>query len=60
VTDLPQSGPLLLISLRKQDGSKIAIMQVTAATQDVALAQSLRKGVKYDFPKVLLGKEQKP
>lgn len=60
LTDFGERGLVLSISLRKADGSKLAILQVPASTQDVALAQSLRKGVKYDFPKVLLENEQKP
>jgi hypothetical protein len=61
LTDFGKSGSglVLWISLRKQDGSKISILQAGASTQDVALAQLLRKGEKYDFPKILLENEQK-
>jgi hypothetical protein len=52
LNDLRDKGVLILISLRKQDGSELRIMQVSATTQDVATAQSLVKGQLYDFPKV--------
>jgi methionine-rich copper-binding protein CopC len=52
LSDFRENGVVLLISLRKQDGSELRIMQVSATTQDVAAAQSLVKGQLYDFPKV--------
>jgi hypothetical protein len=58
--DLKEHGMLLLISLRKEDGSELRIMQVSAATQDVATAQSLVKGQLYDFPEVFTDRSATP
>jgi hypothetical protein len=59
LSDFREKGMLVLISLRRPDGSALRIMQVSASTQEVAFARSLQRGQSYQFPTALTDYERR-
>lgn len=52
-SDVPHSGMMVMIGLRKEDGSRVGIYGLPASEELSTLAAVLKRGMKYRFPDIL-------